>query len=356
MKVVVQILLYNESFATIDTLLSSLERVEYPREDWALVIVNNRCAGFDIEEHWKQRWAVKVGVTLPKTIFQAQENDGFAGGHNSALALSRQLNPEFIYLLNGDAHVGSKVLAASVAYADAHPNAAVIQSRVMLDQDQTKLNSAGNALHFLGFGYSLGSNEVYVPGKRSTVPMFYASGAAVLLRTSVIDAIGLFESSYFMYHEDVDCSWRARLAGFDIAYVEDSVVFHHYEFSKSIKKFYWMERNRHLTNFTNYQPLTLLLIAPALMVMECGTLYFALRSGWAKEKVRSWWHFVQPSTWAFIARRRREVAAFRVVDDKKIIAFMCGVITNQEVDNPLLTRVVNPFMTGYLRVVQWFLS
>lgn len=352
MNVVVQILLYNESFATIDKLLTSLERVEYPREEWALVIVNNRCAGFDIESHFQQHWASKVGVTLPKTIFQAQENNGFAGGHNSAYELSRQLGPRFIYLLNGDAHVDPRVLTTSVSYADAHPNAAVVQSRLMLDQEPGKLNSSGNALHFLGFGYSLGSHEKYVPSKRSAVPMFYASGAAALLRVAVLDVIGLFDSSYFMYHEDVDLSWKARLAGFDIAYAEDSVVFHHYEFSKSIKKFYWMERNRHLTNFTYYRVTTLLLIAPALLVMEAGTFLFSLKSGWAKEKVRSWFHFFLPSTWVFIRRRRHEALMFRKVFDHEILSHMCGIVTNQEVDNPIMTRIVNPILNGYFGLLK----
>lgn len=352
MNVVVQILLYNESFSTIDKLLASLERVEYPRDEWALVIVNNRCAGFDIEGHFQKHWASKVGVTLPKTVFQAQENNGFAGGHNSAYELSRQLSPRFIYLLNGDAHVDPRVLAASVSYADAHPNAAVIQSRLMLDQEPGRLNSSGNALHFLGFGYSLGSNETYVPGKRSLTPMFYASGAAVLLRMSALEMIGLFESSYFMYHEDVDLSWKARLAGFDIAYVEDSVVFHHYEFSKSIKKFYWMERNRHLTNLTYYRVPTLLMIAPALFVMEIGTFLFSLKSGWAKEKVRSWLHFFLPSTWVFIRRRRQEAEAFRKVSDREILSHMCGIVTNQEVDNFIMTKIVNPVLHGYLGLLQ----
>lgn len=352
MNVVVQILLYNESFATIDKLLASLEQVEYPRDDWALVIVNNRCAGFDIEGHFQKHWAAKVGVTLPKTVFQAQENNGFAGGHNSAYELSRQLSPRFIYLLNGDAHVDPRVLAASVSYAEEHPKAAVIQSRLMLDQEAGKLNSSGNALHFLGFGYSLGSHEAYVPGKRSSTPMFYASGAAVLLRVSVLDVIGLFDSSYFMYHEDVDISWKARLAGFDIAYVEDSVVFHHYEFSKSIKKFYWMERNRHLTNLTYYRATTLFLIAPALLVMEAGTFLFSLKSGWAKEKVRSWWHFLLPSTWVFIRRRRHEASMFRKVSDREILSYMCGIVTNQEVDNPIMTKIVNPILNGYFSLLK----
>lgn len=352
MKAVVQILLYNESFATIDRLLGSLEHMQFPREDWALVIVNNRCAGFNIEQHWQQHWAAKVGVTLPQTIFQAQENNGFAGGHNSALALAKTFAPQYVYLLNGDAHVDSQLLASIVAYADQHPKAAVMQSRLMLDQEPEKLNSAGNALHFLGFGYSLEANELYVPGRRPSTPMFYASGASVLVRMAMLEKLGLFESSYFMYHEDVDCSWRARLAGYDVDYVEDSVVFHHYEFSKSIKKFYWMERNRHLANLTNFQLKTLLLILPALLVMEVGTLLFAFKSGWAKEKVRAWGHFFKLSTWQFILRRRKDVAGFRVVSDKEILAFMCGVITNQEVNNPLLTKVVNPLMDLYLRGLQ----
>lgn len=178
--------------------------------------------------------------------------------------------------------------------------------------------------------------------------MFYASGAGMLIRSSIIDQIGgMFEPSYFMYHDDVDISWRARLAGFDIGFADDSVVYHRYEFSRSMKKFFWMERNRHLTNLCNYEIGTLLLIAPPMIVMEIGTLFFAFRSGWWKEKLRSWAFFGKRSTWQYIIERRLLIRSLRVRSDRDMLEHMTGVITAQETENPIMNFVVNPVMNAY---------
>lgn len=183
--------------------------------------------------------------------------------------------------------------------------------------------------------------------------MFYASGAGVLIRSSVLDHIGgMFEPMYFMYHEDVDISWRARLAGFDIGYADDSVVYHRYEFSRSMKKFYWMERNRHLTNLCNYKIGTLALIAPPMIVMELGTLFFAFKSGWWKEKLRAWAFFLKRSTWKYIQERRRFVQSIRVKSDREMLTRMVGVITAQETENVIMNQLVNPVLAAYLQLLK----
>lgn len=356
-KVAIIYLTYNTAASAHDipACLRSLEAMEYPKESVKIIFVENQSKHGQSRPMIEQEWFPKAGSTLPAMEYISNTNDvGYAGANMVGLKAAKAWGAEYVYLLNQDAVVDPGFLSRVVEYAEANQNAAVIQSRVMLEQDRTKLNSQGNALHYLGFGFCIGHRETYIPHRPSSVPMFYATGAAMLVRISATETIGLFEPSYYMYHEDVDLSWRARLAGFDVAYVEDSVVYHHYEFSKSIKKFYWMERNRHLTNFTNYEWKTIAALLPMLFVMELGTVYFSLRSGWAKEKMRSWAHLLKPSTWAFIRARRAEVAQFRKVSDAALLPLFCGVIINQEVENPLLTKVVNPIMNGYFGVMKRF--
>jgi GT2 family glycosyltransferase len=353
--VVVQILVHNESAETIDRLLSSLAASDYPRENWKIVVVNNFCEGHDLGAHIESKWLNAPG--LPEIILLKQKpNLGFAGGHNQAFEIAKRFNPEFIYLLNADARVDVPFLSRIVGTALANPNAAIIQSRVMLDEEPDLLNSHGNAMHFLGFGFSLGYRERFdsnAPSHTSGIPAFYSSGAGVLVRASTIEKIGgLFDSSYFLYHEDLDLSWRARLAGFDVITAHESVIFHKYEFSKSIKKFFWMERNRHLTNLANYKVATLFLIAPAYLIMEIGTFLFALRSGWAKEKTRALAHLFKPSTWKWIILRRLLISKIRTRSDKEMFSKMAGAILNQEIDNKLLARVINPIFTYYFRALK----
>lgn len=349
----------------LERFFDSLAKVVAPVGGWTLIITNHPSVHGSLHDFYETKVTPRIGVDLPETIiFESDANRGYSGGHQHTYdRYTKALNPTYVYLINEDTHLDPNIFVEVVKYADAHPEMAVIQSRLMLAQRPTQFNSCGNALHFLGLGFSMGSNEEYVPGSSREkqchgMPMFYTTGAGVLIRTSIIEKIGgIFEPSYFMYHEDVDICWRAQLAGFDIGYAEDSVLYHHYEFSKSIKKFYWMERNRHLTNLVNYKIPTLLLIAPATIVMELGTFIFALKSGWWKEKVRSWFHFAKPSTWRWIIARRKMIRGLRTRGDRQLLEKMTGIITAQEVENPIVTHLVNPIMNAYFiilkLVVRW---
>lgn len=113
-----------------------------------------------------------------------------------------------------------------------------------------------------------------------------------------------------------------------------------------------MERNRHLTNLANYKLPTLLLIAPAYLAMELGTLLFAARSGWAKEKTRALAHLFKPSTWKWIILRRILIAKIRTKTDKEMLSNMVGVILNQEINNKILARIVNPILSRYFHLIK----
>ena len=52
------------------------------------------------------------------------------------------------------------------------------------------------------------------------------SGACFLARRRALEELGGFDESYFMYAEDIDLCWRARRAGWGVAYVPDAVVTH----------------------------------------------------------------------------------------------------------------------------------
>ncbi len=338
----------------LEDLFTSLQHVDYPRDRWQIVVVDNPSVHGRAAEYLKERWLPQADVTLPKiTLIESQKNDGFSGGHTRGFETSRNPSAEYVYLINQDATVEPTFLWRAMQAAEGKENCAIIQSRIMLKEKPDLLNSCGNALHFLGFGFCLGYKQrvdAFLPNR----PIFFASGAGLLLRTSIIEKIGgLFDPSYFMYHEDVDVSWRARLAGYEICYASDSIIYHRYEFSRSIKKFYWMERNRHLTNLVNYKLATLLLIAPAAIIMELGTLWFAYMSGWAGEKIKSWLFFAKPTTWIFIMRHRALIRRLRVATDRQMLAHMVGAITNQEVQNPLLGNIVNPCLQLYFILLKF---
>lgn len=362
-KVVIQLLVYSEPIEMIDRLFDSLLKLDYPRQLVDIVVLNNYCADHDdIKERIVGTWLPRAkAAKLRLDFYQKNPNLGFAGGHEWLYHRALKCDPEYVYLLNADATVDPAFIKEAVAYADAHSNAALVQSRIMLDAEPELLNSYGNAMHFLGYGFTLGhrskpADDGYPSGERK--PMFYPSGAGVLARVSAVRAVGgLFDPRYFLYHEDSDLGWRAILSGYDVDYAPKSVIYHRYEFSRSIKKFFWMERNRLVNLLVFYRLRTLALIAPAAFVMDLGEFGFSIRSGWWKEKLRAHAFFLKPSTWRWIFEKRKLIQSSRSRGDAFALQNMVGAITNQEVDNLLLTRVVNPFMETYLRalkaIVRW---
>ena len=155
-----------------------------------------------------------------------------------------------------------------------------------------------------------------------------------------------------MYHEDLDLGWRISLAGFKNMLVVNAVVYHQYEFSRSIKKLYYMERNRLLTIMQNYCLATLLLILPALILAEMGLWLFAFKNGWFKEKARSYAYFFYWQNWTKMLKQRQRVNKLRKRSDRQVCWNFSGRISHQEVGSLLVNYVINPLVNLYWQAVK----
>lgn len=247
-------------------------------------------------------------TTLLATSYPAVEvlrspvNTGFAGG--IALALDRVTTP-VVVLLNNDAVVRQGWLAALLAAFD-RPDVAAATSRLLLPDG--RLNSAGGVLTVHGYGHDVGYGEPDGPAYDASGPVAYGCGAALALRTEAVRAVGGVDSRYFLYYEDVDLSWRLRLAGYEVVYVPDAVVVH--EHSASVGEFsllhtYQTERNRLATLVTCA---TAGLAVRMVLRFPLTTLSVALHESRAKAwaRVRAYGSLL---VWlpALLARRRRTV-------------------------------------------------
>ncbi len=291
------------------------------------------------------------------TIIANQANDGFAKGNNEALRQILAQNFTYAVLFNMDTVIDKNCLSNLVAAAETDQTIGAVQARLMMWPEQETINSLGNVTHFLGFGYCNGYKESIQNSKlnfKNLSDICYPSGAAVLLRVEALKQVGLFDEEFWMYNEDQDLGWRLALAGRRSVLAPSAVVYHKYEFSKSIKQYYWLDRNRLLAIFKNYRAATLILIAPALAVMELGLFLFAVRGGWLKEKLKVYLYWWQPRTWRYLIRARRQSQALRRVSDRQIVKLFSGRILYQEIDNPWL-RLANIFFGLYWRVVKIFI-
>ena len=116
------------------------------------------------------------------------------------------------------------------------------------------VNSAGGALYAGWFGGDRGFLEPDVGQYDEPDEVFSWCGGAVLLRSTYLRDVGLFDPTYFLYYEDFDLSWRGRSAGWTYRYQPDAVVFHEHAYSsKAGSEFfhYWVDRNRRLTLVKN---------------------------------------------------------------------------------------------------------
>lgn len=278
-------------------------------------------------------------------------NSGFAGGNNLALKKALAKNFDYAILFNMDGRVGEGCIKDLVATVQTDQTFGAVQARIMLWPDTTLINSLGNVTHFLGFGYCLNYREAWPVKQKVSRGMAYPSGAAVLLNLEALKKVGLFDETIWMYNEDQDLGWRLWLAGFKVVLCETAVFYHEYEFSRSITKYYWMDRNRLLAIFKNYHWLTLILILPPLLGLELVSPLLAYRGGWLKEKLRVWAYFCKLSTWKYLVKARKESQALRQVSDQSIVKLFSGRIDYQETASSL-TTFGNFFLDAYWQIIR----
>lgn len=377
-KVGIIYLTYNtkSSAEEIPRCFRSLEAVRYPLDRLELICVENKSTNGASWPMIEKDWMPKVGSTLPRITIKRNEGDvGYAGANNVGLEIAIELGCDYVFLLNQDTEVDPDFIEEAVKCAESDPKIGYVQSLVLLGQDKTRANSIGNRYHFLGYGYAGGHGwkrervQAYFDEQRATNPdleVMTWSGCAVLVRVPMAKEIGLFDGRFYMYHEDIDAAFNGKIHQWKSVIEPKSIVYHYYQFSKSIKKFYWMERNRFVFLLSYYKLATLALIALPLLGVELLSFLLAIRGGWWREKARAWGYFFHLDTWHWVCTRRRRIQTERLIGDRALLRGAVGEILFQQedasgtegdggikkdVNSGLVTRVGNPVLRGLWRVI-----
>jgi len=155
-------------------------------------------------------------------VLETGSNLGFAEGNNAG---ARAADGEWLVFLNNDTVADAGWLAALMAEAAAHPDYDLVTSRIVFMHDPAVLDSAGDGYFLAGgafkHGYGAGAEAF---GRSREV--FGACGAAFMIRRGAFERLGGFDGRFFMNFEDVDLSYRARLAGSRVWYAATAVVRH----------------------------------------------------------------------------------------------------------------------------------
>jgi GT2 family glycosyltransferase len=228
--------------------VSALEK--QTERDFEVMIVDNSGKGLA-----RAAGAVRPGVR----VIELPRNVGFGAAVNAAFRESRS---PYLATLNDDAVAQPGWLAALLAAIEARPDVGMCASQVRLFGEDA-LDSAGMLV--CGDGSSKQRGQMRPPKFFPVAEdVLFPSGSAALYRRSMLDEIGLFDESFFLYCEDTDLGLRARWAGWRCLYVPQAVVEHHYSHSAgraSPLKAYYVERNRLRVLVKNF-PARMLPVAP----------------------------------------------------------------------------------------------
>jgi GT2 family glycosyltransferase len=281
-------------------------------------------------------------------------NLGFAGGNNLGWEEIQRRYPQanYVALLNQDTVVQSGWLAALVAFLEQHPEAGTAQSKLRLHQKPDCFNTVGNVSHYLGFGFTSACGERDVGQFDEPRLIDFPSGAAFAINVEHLRRWGLFEAFLFLYLEDTELGWKLAQLGHPNYYVPTSVVYHKYEFKGDYRNYYFLERNRHWLLLVYYKWPTLLLLAPALVLMELGQLVFATQQGVLRAKLRAYGFCLRPANLAQLWRSRQAAQRRRQIPDRHFLANFTGVIRFEGLQGFLIRRVANPIFGTYWSVVR----
>ena len=374
-RVAIVYLTYNgpDSERDITRCFETITKINYPLEQLEVICVENPSKHGASWPFIERDWRPREGKDFPKLTIEKNEKDlGYSGACNIGARIADEHGCDYAYLLNQDADTDPDFIKAAVERAESDPQIGFVQSLILLGDNKEEVNSIGNEYHFLGYGYSGGYHWskkralAHLDVERETNPRLevpYYSGAGVLVRLSMMRKIGLYDTPFYMYHEDVDASFNARVHGYHVVIEPKSIIYHYYAFSRSIKKFYWIERNRYLVMLSYYKLATWLLILPAFLVVEIGSFLFSIKSGWWRERLRAYAFYLRPSTWEWVRIRRKRIQTERMVNDRGLLAlaesrilFQEGTQENTQVGSTgvsgfLVQGIANPLLTLYWNVV-----
>src|SRR5437763_1741542 len=273
-------------------------------------------------------------------------NDGFGAGCNLG---AQHTNADVLVFLNPDT-VARPGAVAAFARALEDPSVGVVQARLRLHNEPELLNSSGNVLHVSGLAWPGGYRE-RADELAAAREIAYASGAACAIRADAFRELGGFTEELFLYQEDLELCWRARLHGLRVLVTPDAAVLHDYVLERGDRrKEYFLERNRLVFLLTAYAGRTLLLLAPVLFAVELGITLLALRQGWLREKAAGWWWLARNSSW--LARRRRATQALRRISDQSLAPFLTPVLDPQMLDLPGGVPAANALVSAWWRGVR----
>lgn len=155
-------------------------------------------------------------------LIENNENLGFAEATNQAIEQARY---PYIYSLNNDVKLEDNTIEELLKLMETDENIFSLSSKMIQMDNPGLIDDAGDEYTLLAYTKKRGDNRP-VDEFDKVSEIFSSCAGAALYRKGILDEIGLFDENFFAYMEDVDLSYRAKIAGYKNMYCPTAIVYH----------------------------------------------------------------------------------------------------------------------------------
>ncbi len=290
---------YNSTDDTV-ACIKSLYTTPHTSKDAMIIVVDNHSKKSEVQKltQYIDTISKQKNNIIPIHFIKNDKNLGFSGGNNVGIEYALKENVENILILNNDTIVDKNFLQKMTVEMEKDSKIGVVVPKIYFapgheyhTQRYTK-EELGKVIWYAGgtidwknvIGHHEGVDEVDTDQYTVHKTTEYATGACMLVRASVFQKIGMFDTDYFLYYEDSDISMRIKKAGYTINFNPDSIIWHKNAGSTggsgSDLQDYYITRNRLIFGF-RYAPLR----AKLALLKEAGKQLITGRT-WQKKGIR----------------------------------------------------------------------
>jgi GT2 family glycosyltransferase len=215
---------YNKSDLTIACITSLWEQFSKELEEHHLevIIVDNDSQDSSVEEI---RDVIKQKKFINMHIVQNSSNAGFGSGCNLGAHKSKG---DFILFLNNDTVVKDKGILEMAEYAKEHPEIAILGGQLRNFDGSLQPSVGKFYTPFYAFLLLIGGQRYGIldTSPKSIQEVDWVKGGLLLIRRDVFDELQGFDEKIFMYTEDMELCYRAKLAGKRVYFYPNVLVLH----------------------------------------------------------------------------------------------------------------------------------
>jgi hypothetical protein len=204
----------------LEQFIPSLQQTTYPNTQ--LIVADNGSTDDSVA------WLAQAHPAI--RILRNPRNEGFAKGYNTAL---KQVVANIFVLLNSDVEVTPGWIEPVADLMMKNPEIGAVQPKMLNWAEKSQFEYAGAAGGWIDrYGYPFCRGRIFESGETDlgqydeTAPVFWASGAALFVRSEVFHELGGFDPYFFAHQEEIDLCWRLQLAGYKVYACPQSVVYH----------------------------------------------------------------------------------------------------------------------------------